>query len=481
MLTKRKILLSCAVMVMISMTAQDNFSKSFADFKKGLFDNYNGFRSQVLENYDGFLEGVWVEYQGMQPEKSSSKPKPRRVPVSPDGNATEVIQDSVQKARDFIAENSSMVPLQDFQEADSTVIIDFFGIPLEIERPGVAIARKLSGTTDYALQWRELEKTDADKAINDRLRSKADEMGLNDYLCFQLVKKYVDQSFKDIDITSRISMTHYLLANMGFDVRIGLSARNNPVLLVPFKQTVYGRPFMMIDNYRYYIFADNEVDLTNPDNLRISTCQLPRTQSMDNFLELKLDGLNLAYKPYKFDINHGNLSIHGEINGNIFPILYNYPQMPTADYALSVVSQETRDSVVSQFKNQLLNIDGIEAINSLLYFTQQFDYAIDEDYHGFEKPYFFEEMLYYPKNDCEDRAIFYSYLLWNVLGIENQLLYYPGHESVGVKLKDQMKGDSYFSGGKRFFISDPTYIGAPTGEGIPEYLHETPKVDFHYK
>lgn len=63
---------------------------------------------------------------------------------------------------------------------------------------------------------------------------------------------------------------------------------------------------------------------------------------------------------------------------------------------------------------------------SLLQFVQSgFSYATDDAFHGFEKPYFLEENLFYPKNDCEDRAIFYTYLLWNALGVENQLLCFP--------------------------------------------------------
>lgn len=63
--------------------------------------------------------------------------------------------------------------------------------------------------------------------------------------------------------------------------------------------------------------------------------------------------------------------------------------------------------------------------------------------HGFEKPYFIEEWLYYPQNDCEDRAVFYTYMLWNVLDVENQMLTYPGHESSSVRLDRPLNGDNY--------------------------------------
>ena len=88
--------------------------------------------------------------------------------------------------------------------------------------------------------------------------------------------------------------------------------------------------------------------------------------------------------------------------------------------------------------------------------------------------------LFYPKNDCEDRAIFYTYLLWEVLGIPNQLICYPGHESASVSLSTPVKGISYSHSGKTFYISDPTYIGSVTGQCMPDFEQTAPEIDFTY-
>ncbi len=92
-----------------------------------------------------------------------------------------------------------------------------------------------------------------------------------------------------------------------------------------------------------------------------------------------------------------------------------------------------------------------------------------------------EEMLVYPKSDCEDRAIFYTYLLNRVLGVDNHLIAYPGHESASVCLDEPISGDSYTYDGRTFYISDPTYIGARTGMCMPNYRTTEPKIDHYYK
>ena len=164
------------------------------------------------------------------------------------------------------------------------------------------------------------------------------------------------------------------------------------------------------------------------------------------------------------------------------PLLYRYPQMPTADFARSSVLPDVRRDIVSQLKSQLAGMDEKTAVNTLLQFVQKgFEYSTDEDYHGFEKPYFLEETLFYPKNDCEDRAIFYTYLLWEVLGVPNQLICFPGHESASVALKESVKGSSYNHSGATFYISDPTYIGSVTGQCMPDYENTAPQIDFTYR
>lgn len=181
-------------------------------------------------------------------------------------------------------------------------------------------------------------------------------------------------------------------------------------------------------------------------------------------------------------MSHGDIEIHGETNELLYPILYKYPQMPIGDYAESALMPSLRDDVVAQLREQLEGMPREQAVDALLQFVQSgFDYATDHDYHGFEKPYFFEEILFYPKCDCEDRVIFYTYLLWNVLGVENHLIAYPGHESAAVSLPGHAAGDAYSYDGRTFLISDPTYIGAKTGMCMPDYRTITPEIDHIYK
>ena len=96
----------------------------------------------------------------------------------------------------------------------------------------------------------------------------------------------------------------------------------------------------------------------------------------------------------------------------------------------------------------------------------------------YEKPYFIEENFYYPKNDCEDRAVFYAFLIRNLLGLDVHLVHFPGHECTAVCFgTENVIGSGYRYEGKTYIICDPTYIGANIGQCMPQYEGMEPKVE----
>ena len=97
-------------------------------------------------------------------------------------------------------------------------------------------------------------------------------------------------------------------------------------------------------------------------------------------------------------------------------------------------------------------------------------------YGGHDRAFFAEETLYYPYCDCEDRAILFTRLVRDLLGLKCILVYYPGHLASAVCLKQQVNGDYILLDGDVYTICDPTYIGAPVGITMPEMDNRSAKV-----
>ncbi|MDE5644152.1 MAG: hypothetical protein K2I45_00735 [Muribaculaceae bacterium] len=466
--------------------------KSFEEFRKGILSDYKDFRQTLLDRYADFLNGEWHEYESFNGVRRDSKPKPQTVPrAEPSGSRTKPETDTAPVISEPASPASKTSPLPETARKNGGRItprpdgkdeFSFYGLPVQMPRVDFNITRKLYSNADYAGQWRDLQKADVAARLLPHIKSLASEMGLNDYLTYRLINSYIDSRFNDADATSRMSAVHYLLASLGYDVRIAITGQGVPLLLIPFRQTIYARTYMMVEGEKYYVFEPEGFSLAKAGPQNIMTCRLPDNLDRGRKMDLILGELHLPYSPKAFEFECGPIHLKGEVNENLMPVLYNYPQMPVSDFAASNLQPELRHRLVSQMRSQLDGLEGDEKVARLLTFMHSvFSYATDEEFHGFEKPYFLEETLYYPKNDCEDRAIFYTWFLWHALGREAQLVSFPGHEAATVRLDNPVEGTGYDYQGTRYYISDPTFIGSKTGMIMPVYKDTPPNIDCTFK
>ena len=467
---------------MMPVSAQNN--ESFQDYRKRLLNDYADFRQSLLDNYDKYLESIWREYDAFRGVQRDTVPKPVKAPVAhPD------IEPPVQKEPDPIVEVSPVpdtivIPAEERPEpllkallpAQKRYGFDFYGMYVEVPKVDVGACPSQMNTGDYAVLWRQFRQKEVNRRVVPALQQAAAAYRLNDWFVFQMVRDYVASCYASSVVPLRIALEHFLLCHLGYNVRLAQDKAGRPMLLVALKQMVYAHAYAKINGQRFYIYRDSLTEREDMDVLTFYTCELPVDAEAGRPLDLSLVQAPLVpYKAHHYYIGVDGLTIHGELNANLMPLLYRYPQMDVECYAYSMLCPDVRKTVVAQLREQLEGLPRLQAINMLLQFVQYaFDYATDPKQHGFEKPYFFEEILFYPKCDCEDRSVFYSYLLWEVLGVENQLVFFPGHACVAVRLDESVEGTSYLYKGSRFYISDPTFIGAVTGECMPDYLHEHP-------
>lgn len=397
----------------------------------------------------------------------------------------------------ILAENNANIPEQiaEQEEIPAEVIdeilsghgqdffFEFYGMPMYVPEIKFEIAKILKNYNETGNHYKSLDGQEGAKEAARQIFGLAQKMGLNGYLTFRLAEAYVNSKFPESNLLARTSATHFLMAQMGYDALMFFVNGDLATIQLPFDQTKVFQLGRTIRNGRtYHIVPPAGFSAKDFSGIRGYTYELPVAEGKTS--DLRLTGLRLPYKPYRFDITGGQLNIKGEVNENLMKVIYRYPQMPMGDYATSWLDPYLREDIVNQIKEQLDGMNEKEAVQALLSFFHDkkgFPYATDQVAHGFEKPYFLEESLYYPTTDCEDRAIFFTYLVWNALNLPCELLGYEGHESAGVALPGQIPGVSYIYDGMKFMSTDPTYIGAPIGEVQPPYVGVNPEVDKIYK
>jgi hypothetical protein len=474
------LLVSAPLCALCAQTDED-----FEGFRKKLYSSYNDFRKNVLDDYAKYLDNAWKEYQTLAGEVRVVNPKPVTPDVyKPVGDAPVDIpiesplpKDDV-SAKPVVQPVTSPIPnLPSTRPVMRQVNVNFYGVPVSL--PDVGIMQNISDCKENcSALWKQLKKCDTATLIQS-VRSTASSLGLNDWFTFQLVRRYADTVAASARNIDRVAIQHYILCNMGYDVRIAKTSRQY-VLLVPFRQQVYVVCYLRINNKNYYVYCDEKDDIYEKSP-SLTTCDIPADVDCGRQLNLQIsnamniDSGNVRSKT----ISDGKISVTCSFDVLTMEMLRHYPQTDIPVYAVSDVMPVLRDDVLSQIEPTIKDMSLKAAANKLLHFVQySFKYATDDEQHGYEKPYFFEENFYYDKNDCEDRAVFFAYLVRRLLNLDVHLIHYPEHECTAVCFPDDsVSGDGYMYEGKRFVICDPTFIGALIGNCMPRYKSTTPKVE----
>lgn len=471
-----------------SVSYAQDINSDYKAYREGLLNGYQNFRKGILDDYANFLDGVWKEFQVFRGVKRDDTPKPvvvpkvAEVPVSPEPI---VVPEPIVKPKE-----EPVIPQLEEPTKPITPIKPTIAPTLNFSFHGVEVnAAKLTThkvssieSTSISSVWRRYQKGESEDVINS-LKLISTSFGLNDWFTFELVRNYADALLKSESSSGRIVLQHFLLTHMGYDVRI---ARTNKqlLLLVPFKQKMYERSYLNIDGAKYYVFQDN-INPVSESSMGICTYELPINAYKGEFVDLVFAKQSLKLNKGSdktFTLSDGRLHITGTVNSGMMEMLRHYPQMDVPYYAESKVLPPFHRNIIEQLLPQITGMSQRQAANALLHFVQYaFDYATDGTQHGYEKPYFIEENFYYPKNDCEDRSVFYAFLIHNLLGLDVHLVQYPGHECTAVCFNDSsISGDAYIYDGKTYIICDPTYIGADIGMCMPNYMNVKPIVEQWY-
>ena len=154
-----------------------------------------------------------------------------------------------------------------------------------------------------------------------------------------------------------------------------------------------------------------------------------------------------------------------------------YPQLEAREYILAQQDPLFLDALSAEITPVIAVMEDIASINMVLSFLQKdFDYKVDVEQFGNEKPFFPEENFIYAFNDCEDRSILFSFLAKHLLHKKVVLLEYEDHIASAILLNENLKGDYVKIGAERYYVCDPSFMNAKIGMTIPEYRNRPAKV-----
>ena len=455
-----------------------DFEKEFNEFKGQQEQEFEDFNEKINKEFADFLRLAWDEFAAEKPTERVERPEPVE-PVKYDVPKKDVPQVEILPAgiTSYIPQpkQSPLVPVK-VPEKDFTdrISIPFYGTEVKVAAT-FAASLSLPGIEekDVASAWTKLCKGNYQLLLQDCMNIR-NELQLNDWAYRVLAEKIALKLFDEHQVNEIAFLQMFILTQSGYKVKIA-KIGEQLTLIMATASTIYGKPSITINGDRYYIYEP----LGDRASKGVFTYR-NEFANAKNLIDLHVQKpLNLEIETYerKYSPKNGSFSVASEVNMNLIDFYADYPQCDIDIYAKAPMSKELTASVFPAFKQAIAGKTKKEAVAVLLDFIQtSFEYQTDRDQFGYEKPFFLDELFFYPYNDCEDRAVLFSFLVKELVGLDAVLLDYPKHIAAAVCLDEEVNGDYLLIDNKKYIICDPTFIGAPIGACMPEYRNTSPKV-----
>ncbi len=313
-------------------------------------------------------------------------------------------------------------------------------------------------------------KVDNKPLLADLKQIKKD-LSLNDWGDFTLVRSVAD-AFCSSEAES-VVMQQFLLNAMGYKAKMARKATGDKMLLfVATNCQVYGHPYIEQDGLTYYNINGKEACPFYICKKDAPSAAAPLNMSLKSAPAFSGD-----VKTSTHTSKNNMTSVSVSVPKSLMDFYASYPQVDYAVYASASVSPNVESQLLSSLIPLMQGKTKPEAANLLINFVQTgFEYATDQQQFNYEKPFFVEELFYYPYCVCEDRSVLFAYLVEKLLGLDVVLLNYPNHIATAVCFEEAVNGDYIMVNGKKYTVCDPTYIGASIGMTMTQFKQVAPKV-----
>ncbi len=497
-----------------AVLAQEDYQK----WLNGQNKEYNQFVSKQDKEFIGFLKENWESFhanKGIEPFRTPKPsepvvvlpkqkvPQPVEVPVqlknvggheglektpvkeAPSAAAAEhppanvenhaIPKANIPKERENIGANKTpnMPATSGISAASSVFEVDYFNRELRLphnESMSVPVGDTISPDV-IAHYWRRLCESDY-QGIVDSAEGLRRSLDLNDWGYCKLLYD-VAQKIDHDQTNEAYLLTWFMLVKSGYQARVGYRG-DRVYLLISTGNELFGIPYFFFHNTKekYYVLLLSHAEKEPQGAIYSYMNDYPgelHKLSFD-FTALPRLGDAVGRREINFQYCGKKYSFLADYNEGLIEFYRYYPNTDLCVYFHSQLSNQARTSLLPALDSAIHAMKQRNAVDFLLHFVQDATgYETDQKQFGYDKSFFPEESLYYHYSDCEDRAIFFSYLVSHLVGLKVIGLKYPGHLSAAVEFTTNVSGDYVIYNSHKYIICDPTYFGSVVGQSMPRY------------
>ena len=457
---------------------------SFDEFRKSVRQDFEDFRKKCMDDYVEFVKNPWKSFEETKPV-----PKPKENPdppvVIPEEEKNKPVEDKpviIEEVIKPVPVEPQPQPVEPIKEVPvvtaKTVDFTFFGTQGQVRFDEAdRIVMRGCSETSVSEALANIDARKYDNMLRDCLSMRKD-LGLSDWGYVQMLKALSDQVCGQGTNESAL-MLAYLYMQSGYKMRLA-SDGNKLYMLFASKYQIFDRNSYTLGNDLYYGVE------ALPSRLYICQASFPKEKGLSLMIQdnQRFSQSNTASRTITSK-KYSDVKVSVSVNKNLIDFYNTYPSSMLdgnvmtrwAMYANTPIDGQVKSQVYPTLKKLLSGLSELEAVSRLLNLVQTgFVYEYDDKVWGGDRAFFAEETLFYPYCDCEDRSILFTRLVRDLVGLDCILVFYPGHLAAAVAFTEEVSGDYIQLNGRKFVISDPTYIGAPVGRTMPKMNNQTAKV-----
>lgn len=450
----------------------------FDTYKKTKITDFQEYRAQRNAEFEAYIRQAWKEKPELAP-----KPKPL---INDDDIKPVVLPDDI----DRIPKDNPIIPNEIIDEATPQPapepVVPIEEVPIKTEKwfsfsiygtpcnvrfdTSTKPTLKSSDEDTIADMWHALSSREYDNLYFDCLELRKD-YHLCDWAYVKLTEALANKAYGKSNRKEATVLQSIILLQSGYKLVMGRAEDSSIHMLLAADGDMYGYPYYDIEGEHFYLLDGSHVKrmffMTElPENLRPMRLALVNE---NNFASKQSKPRSLS--SMKFAEARATVSC----NENLIAFYNEYPESFVNNdsktrwrfYAQTPLSQAVKSTLYPSLRKAISGKNKLQAANILLNFVQTaFVYEFDDVVWGHDRAFFPDETLYYPYCDCEDRAILFSRLVRDLLGLKVVLVYYPGHLATAVHFEEDVIGDYLSVRGKKYVVCDPTIIGAGAPVGI---------------
>lgn len=478
------------LLIALPLSAQKSFDdfvkqqkQNFDQFKTDRQAEFDAFRKRVNDQYADFMRQAWQTvpvHEAVKPKEDKtvppvvyqeSKPIPSPQPKPEPDADTKPVQIAVKPKVIVVPAPQPapepIAPVQPKEEPYRKVSISYYGNLITVGFP-VNDNLKLQAINENVIAdaWQQLSDSRYDITVKTALDARKANT-LCDWGYMKMLQTVTEKQYGRTN--EAVLVQAFLMTQSGYRIRLGMSDAKL-YMLVASLYDIFSLPYYNIGGTKFYnVNGDKDVQV------RVTSAKWDKEQSLSLQLS-QLPSLENEPTPRRTLRSKKGVSASVSLNKNLIDFFKTYPQAcfngdqttRWAAYANTPVEQSVKAMLYPSLRQAIAGLNEQSAVSILLNWVQTaFEYEYDDKIWGGDKAFFAQETLYYPYCDCEDRAILFSRLVRDLMGLDVVLLHYPGHLATAVAFNGSVNGDYLIYKNRKYVVCDPTYINADVGWTMP--------------